>query len=165
MPGMLAFLKITRITTKPVQVTESASVELSRDAASMWTFMWDPASSTQISDFEIGVTLPGSPRGLGEIQAFIRHTAGGREGRLHEVVEFEPGRRAVTRSLAAAYPAYSALTIEPLGPDSCRLTQEFRVGLPAGVPVADVRTCREGSKSELRRMMSRLSELAPRRLA
>jgi hypothetical protein len=115
MPGMLAFLKITRTTTKPVQVNEAASVELPRDASAMWSLMWDPASSAEIIGGEMGVTLPGSPRGLGEIQAFIRRTADGREGLLHEVVEFEPGRRAVTRSLAAGYPAYSTLTIESLG--------------------------------------------------
>ncbi|MBG0561347.1 hypothetical protein [Actinoplanes aureus] len=160
---MPAFLKVIRTTTKPVQVKEAASVELRRDAAAMWSFMWDPASSVVIDETtEIGVTLPGSPHGVGEIQVFIQRTAGGRRGVLHEVVELEPGRRAVTRSLASAVPAFGALTIESLGPGSCRLTQEHWVDLPAGVPVALVQECRDSCQRELRKMMSRLSELALR---
>ena len=97
---MPSFLTILRTTTKAVRVKEAGSIDLPRNAAVMWSFMWDPASSVEIDEeAEIGTTVPGSPRGLGEIQVVIRRTAQGREGVLHEVVELEPGRRAVTRSL------------------------------------------------------------------
>ena len=124
--------------------------------------MWDPASSVEIDEeTEIGTTVLSSPRGLGEIQVVVRRTAQGREGVLHEVVELEPGRRAVTRSLVSLYPSFGALTVEPVGPASCRLTQEFWLDLPAGVPVALVRDTRKGCRQELHRLLSRLSELAP----
>lgn len=34
--------------------------------------------------------------------------------------------------------------------------------LPAGVPVAVVKQCRDGSKRELRKLMSRLTAMSPR---
>ncbi|MCY1137160.1 SRPBCC family protein [Actinoplanes sp. Pm04-4] len=155
---MPALFKITRITTKPVQVREAASVELARDAEAVWSFMWDPASAVRLNDMESGVLLPSRPRGLGEIQVFIQRTSAGRVGHLHEVVKFEAGRYAQTRNLSSAYPAYGALTIDPLGPGACRLTQEFWVDLPKGAPVSDVRDIREGIKYELRTLMSKLPD-------
>lgn len=161
MPG---FLRIIRTTTKPIQVREAASVELPREAAVMWSFMWDPASSIEFDEtVETGVTLPGTPAAeVGEIQAFIRRTANGREASLIEVLELEPCRRAVTHSLTAWCSEYHVLTIEPLGPGSCRLTQEFWADLPAGIPRAAVREWQSNSKHRLRGLMERLSELAPR---
>jgi hypothetical protein len=159
--GVRSRLRIVRTTAKPVQVKEAASVELPQDASAVWSFMWDPASTVKLfGTTEIAVTLPGSPPGLGEIQAFIERTTNGRVANLHEVVEFEPGRRAVTRSLVSAIPEYTTLTIEPLGPASCRLTQEFWADIPAGVPVATVRPIRDGYRKVLRTLVLRLTELA-----
>ncbi|MGE6955013.1 SRPBCC family protein [Staphylococcus capitis] len=157
-----SFLKILRVTTKPTHIKEAASVELPRDAATIWSFMWDPASSVKTEEStELGVTLPGTLQGLGEIQVFITRTADGRVGSLQEVVELDPGRRAVTRSLNSSYRTYGALTIEVLGPSSCRLTQEFWVDLPPGLEVAWVRQYRDSFKRQLNLLMLRLSELAP----
>jgi hypothetical protein len=158
---MLAFLKITRTTTRASRVKETASVELPRAAATMWSFLSDPASSTKLNAAELGVTLPGSPQGLGEIQVALFGTGSSRQARVHEVVELEPGQRAVTRSLTSAFPSYSVLTIEPTGPESCRLTQEFWVDVPAGVAVETVRAVERNGKQELRTMMARLLEIAP----
>jgi hypothetical protein len=166
MRNMRTRLKIVRTTAKPIQVKEAASVELPQDASAVWSFMWDPASSVKLFEMvEIGVTLPGSGQGIGEIQAFVERTPNGRAGNLHEVVEFEPARRAVTRELVSTYPQYSALTLEPLGPASCRLVQEFWVEFPVGVPVATVQALRDSYKDVLRRMMFRLTELAAHSLA
>ncbi|MEU8069309.1 SRPBCC family protein [Micromonospora sp. NPDC049151] len=124
-----------RVTTTPVQVRETATVDLPTSAEAAFDFMWDPASSVVLHDsVELGVTLPG-PKGVGEIQAFVRRTPMGRMGDILEVVEMEPGRRAVTRTLMAACPGGAELTVVPLGPDSCRLTQALWVELPAGMPV------------------------------
>jgi hypothetical protein len=123
--------------------------------------MWDPASCVKLSEAtELGVTLPGGQRGVGEVQATINRTPNGRVGNLHQVVEFDPGRRAVTRSLVSWFPSWAALTIEPLGPDACRLTQEFWADVPAGVPVETVQHVRDGITDMLREMMRRLAELA-----
>ncbi|WP_328475265.1 hypothetical protein OHA21_18310 [Actinoplanes sp. NBC_00393] len=42
--------KVVRTTTKPVQVKEAASVELRQDAAAMWAFMWEPASTVALDE-------------------------------------------------------------------------------------------------------------------
>ncbi|UQU67583.1 SRPBCC family protein [Couchioplanes caeruleus] len=158
---MLAFLKITRTTTRASRVRETGSVELPQAAATMWSFLSDPASSTKLNQAELGVTLPGSPQGLGEIQVAVFGTGNGRHARVHEVVELEPGRRAVTRSLTTTFPAYSVLSIEPTGPESCRLTQEFWVDVPAGIALDTVRAVKHNCHQELRTMMNLLSEVAP----
>jgi hypothetical protein len=85
--------------------------------------MWSRASAQ----------LPGSPDGLGEIQAFVQHGPTGRSGAMLEVIDFETGRRAVTRDLTSAYPGGGELVIEPLGHDACRVTQMHCAQLPAGV--------------------------------
>lgn len=159
---MLSVLKIMRVTANPTQVAQAATVDLPQSAAVMWSFMWDPASSVQFeAEVEAGVTLPGSPAGLGEIQVFLQRTPGGRDIAALEVIEFEPGRRAVTRSLAATYPSYGILTVEPLGSDSCRLTQEYRIYLPAGTPVATVRQLRDHLEATVHTLTTQLVQLAP----
>ncbi|WP_157547392.1 hypothetical protein [Micromonospora aurantiaca (nom. illeg.)] len=123
------------MTTTAVQVRETATVDLPTSAEAAFGFMEDPASLEVLDDsIEIGVTLPG-PKGVGEIQAFVHRSPDGRLGIMHEVVEVEPGRRAVTRTLTSGYSSGGVLTVVPLGPDSCCLTQEFWAELPAGVLV------------------------------
>jgi hypothetical protein len=92
---------------------------------------------------------------------FLRRSPTGRSVQALEVIELEPLRRAVTRSLDTAYPIYGTLTIESLGPDSCRLTQEHRVTLPTGTPVATVRHARDLYTRTVRNLTNRLAVLAP----
>lgn len=128
----------------------------------MWSFMADPASSTQFGEeVEAGITFPGSPSGLGEIQVFLQRTPAGRDITALELIEYEPDRRAVTRSLGVTYPSFGILTVEPLESESCRLTQEYRVYLPAGTPVATVRNVRDHLKATVHTEMTRLAQLAP----
>lgn len=152
-----------RVTTRPVQVRETATVDLPQSAEATFSFMWDPASSLKLSDsVEVAVALPGR-EGVGEIQAFVERTPAGRMGVLHEVVELGPGRRAVTRSLVSWCPSWGALTIEAIGPDSCRLIQEFWADVPAGVQVGIDKQLRDEFRRRLESMMLRLSEWAARR--
>ncbi|MFI5930691.1 hypothetical protein [Actinoplanes sp. NPDC051494] len=137
-------------------------MELPRSAEVMWAFMASAASSVELQDdTESGVTLPGSPEGLGEIQVFIHQDGDVRWASAIEVVEFEAGRRAVTVGMGYELPAYVGLTIDPLGPDSCRVPQDIRIDFPPGSPVAEVRQRREGCQASLRSSVSRLVELAP----
>jgi hypothetical protein len=162
MRGVPTFFKVIRTTTRPIRIEETASVELPRSAATMWTFIHDPSSSVQLDEsMEVGAMLPGGPIGLGEIQVFIQRTATGRVGSLIEVIEFEPGRRAVTRTLSCPYNRYSTVTVEPLGPSRSRFTQAFRADIPAGSPRSYARMYQAGFKEQLRTMMARLTELAP----
>jgi hypothetical protein len=160
---MLRTLKIMRVTASPIQVAESATVDLPQSAAVIWSFMADPASSTQLDlGVEAAFTLPGSPIGPGEIQVFLQRTPEGRHLEALEVIEFEPDRRAVTRTLTGTYPSFGILTVEPLGSESCRLTQEHRIYLPAGTPVATVRLLREHLKAAAFSLTTELIQLAPR---
>ncbi|MET7469128.1 hypothetical protein ACFYON_17570 [Micromonospora sp. NPDC005686] len=149
-----------RVTTTPVQVRETATVDLPTSAEAAFGFMWDPASSVAMHDsVELGVTLPG-PEGVGEIQAFVHRTPTDRMGVIHEVVEMEPGRRAVTRTLTAGCPSGGVLTVVPLGPDSCRLTQEFWLELPAGMPAGTDRQVRDEYRTRLAELTRRLAAWA-----
>ena len=154
-----------RVTTEPVRVRETATVDLPTSAEAAFGFLWDPASSVALHDsVERGVTLPG-PKGVGEIQAFVHRTPTGRMGVIHEVVEMEPGRRAVTRTLMVGCPSGGELTVVPLGPGSCRLTQEFWVELPAGMPVdagAQMRREYRTRLAELTRRLAAWAGQAPR---
>ncbi|MDG4821691.1 SRPBCC family protein [Asanoa sp. WMMD1127] len=152
-----------RVTTEPVQVRETATVDLPRSADAVFSFMWDPASSLELFDaVEVAATLPGRT-GVGEFQAFVERTPAGRFGVLHEVVEFDPGRRAVIRSVVGVCPTWGALTVEPIGTESCRLTQEFWADIPAGVPVGTDTHLRDGFQQRLRALAVGLSEWAARR--
>ncbi|EWM66702.1 MULTISPECIES: hypothetical protein [Micromonospora] len=148
------------MTTSAVQVREAATVDLPTSAEAAFGFMEDPASSVALHDStELGVTLPG-PKGVGEIQAFVDRSPGGRTGMMHEVVEVEPGRRAVTRNLTAGCPSGGVLTVVPLGPDSCRLTQEFWAELPAGSLVGADAQVRHEYQMLLADLMRRLAAWA-----
>lgn len=157
-------LRMVRVTTRPVQVRETAAVDLPQSADAVWSFMWEPASCLKLFDTaEVAVSLPGG-EGIGEIQAFVERTAGGRVGVLHEVIELDHGRRAVTRSLVSWCPSWGAVTVEALGPDSCRLTQTFWADVPAGVPPATEKQMRDEFRQRLEPMMHRLAEWAVGRL-
>lgn len=152
--------RLVKVTTKPVHVRETASVDLPQNAEAVFSFMWDPASSLHLNDaVEVAVALPGR-RGLGEIQAFVERTPNGRFGVLHEVVEFDPGRRAVTRSLVGVCPTWAALTVEPRGAGACRLTQEFWADVPAGVQAGIDTQLRESFRQRLQAITVGLGEWA-----
>ena len=125
--------------------------------------MWDLAKQFALhGTVEMADTFPGTPvERVGEIQIFVNKDKDGRRwGSMLEVVELEPERRAVCRSLAEATPAWSVLTVEALGSEACRLTQGFWADLPAGVPMKYVRELRRHHKEGLQSMTRRLSDLA-----
>lgn len=143
------------------RVEHSASVDLPRPAEAVWAFMVPAASNTLLSDdTELGVSLPGPSESIGEIQVVVNRVDGQRQAIAFVVVELEPARRASTRTLTSPYPAGGTLTLEPLGDDSCRLTQQFWVDLPPGTPVDSVREIETGYRRELDNLMTRLSALA-----
>jgi hypothetical protein len=145
----------------PVRVSESASVELRRSAPLVWAFMKDPISATVLSDSTVlGARVPGTPDGLGEIQAFVHQGDDGRRGSMLEVVAIEHGRRAVTRSLGSGFPGGGELVIVPRGPDTCHLTQSYWALLPTGVTRRDAKAVEAAYRDSLRDLMRRLEERA-----
>jgi hypothetical protein len=150
-----------RVTVYPVRINDSASVELPRSTSAVWAFMKDAACTVALFETtEAAATLPGSPEGVGEIQVSIEASENGRIANSLEVTELEVGRRAVYRSLSTCYPSGGELSLEPLGPESCRLTQRFWADLPAGVLAKDVRILRKATREKLQAMMRRLADLA-----
>ena len=130
---------LVKCTAEPVHVREEASVEL--------------------LDAELATSLPGTPRGVGEVQVVIHDREHDRTAYVHEIVHFEPERRAVTRSLVAGYPTGGELQIDPIGQGACRITQAFTADLPAGTQVASIDELRETLRAALATMMRRLAEI------
>lgn len=105
----------------------SASVDVDRPAHQVWAFIEDPASQVLLRDDVIsGVRMPGTPRGVGEVQAFVLQGDGLR-GAMIEILEREPGARALTRHLGddLTPPMVGLQTetrVQPLAEGRCRLT-------------------------------------------
>jgi hypothetical protein len=149
-----------RVTTEPVRLSEETSVEVQRQAEEMWAWMWRPASSIDLLGAESAVTLPGTAEGaIGEIQVALFRLANGLAASAHQVVELIPGRRAVTRSLTNEYPVFAILSIDSLGPHSCRITQRYECELPAGIQDIYVDGMRETLRSTVHTIAQRLGEL------
>lgn len=111
---------------RPLSVTER--IFIARPAEDVWAFV-QPAETSVFTDDRVvrAFTVPGTPVGdVGEIQCqVIRFQEGVILGVLSEVVELDPGRRAVTRSLSHANESGSVTTVEPLD-GGCSLQIEFR---------------------------------------
>ena len=145
---------LVRCTVEPTTIRDSVTLEVATSADEAWRFMWDPASAPLWAP-----TVPGTPeRSPGEVQVFVRraHPEAPRTAGLIEVVELEEGRRAVTRSLASAFPTGGALRIEPVASAVCRVTQELGTDLPAGTAVTTVDAVRDGMRAELERVAEAL---------
>jgi hypothetical protein len=105
-----------------------ATVEVARPAAEVWAFIENPASQVLLKDDVLsGTRMPGTPRGVGEVQAFVTLEKGELRGSMIEVVEYEPGVRARTRDLRQDLPANvtemrTETEVQELGPDRARLT-------------------------------------------
>lgn len=120
--------------TNEVVVTVSAQAAIPRPAGIVWEFVWDPASSVLTGDNVVaGFTMPGTPVGeVGEVQvAVVRMTAtGGLVGMLHEVVEVDPGRRAVMVSLSLDHQHRDITEVLPVGEDASVLRVTFEHSVP-----------------------------------
>ena len=155
---------LAKLTTEPTRVTESVTVDLGRPADEVFAVMWDPASPLGDPTFETGFTLPGTPsQAVGEVQVQVRRDAEGRRVvQALEVVELEHGRRAVTRTVTSGGAGGGTLTVDPLSPSSCRLTQEVHVDLPALVLAALVAETRASVQAFLDRLAEALrAEFGP----
>lgn len=152
------FLKVL---AEPVAVRSTTTVDLSANAETVWNFMWDPGSAPVLNpDTEIGITVPGTPGGqIGEVQAFVGRADGQRFGSMLEVEELLPFRRAVTRDICSPFDQGGILSIDPLTGESCRLTQELYLVLPAGHAYEDVDTYRLPQTNYLMRLRLRLIDV------
>lgn len=123
-------------------------VDIDATVERVWAFVEDPANVHVLQPEAVSACwLPGLPGadgnavGVGAVQATLLRSADGTVGMLNEVVEHEPGRRAVTRRLASGLPAEDAdppalhLTqtrVDPLEGDRTRLTHATRWLAPPG---------------------------------
>jgi hypothetical protein len=152
---------IMKVTVHPVRLEDSVSVDLPRSTTEVWAFMEDPATTVALFETtEAAATLPGSPAGAGEILVAIEASERGRLANSSEVTELDVGRRVAYRSLSTWHPSGGEMSLEPLGPESCRLTQRLWADMPAGVCAKSVRTARKANRERLQEMTRRLAELA-----
>lgn len=114
--------------TQTSTISAVVTVEVARPAAEVWAFIEDPASQAMLSeDVLSGVRMPGTPRGVGEVQAFVSQENGRLRGSMLEILEYEPGVRALTRDLRKDLPANvvemrTATEVQELSPNRARLT-------------------------------------------
>ena len=128
--------------------TVGRSVDIGATIERVWAFVEDPANIHVLQPEAVsGCWLPGLPgseglaMGIGAIQATLLRSARGVAGTLTEVVEYEPGRRAVTRQLPSGLPAegddppplhLTQTRVDPLGVGRTRLTHTSRWVAPTG---------------------------------
>ena len=126
---------LAKLLVKPVELRESVTVVVAAPADEVWELMSDPAQNGVFDpDFELGVRVPGTPvQEVGELHLMTsRDAQGKRSVHLLEVVDLEPGRRAVTECTGCGHESGAILDIEPLDEDSCRVTQVQWSVLPTG---------------------------------
>ena len=147
-----------RVLAEPVRVEESASFAVSRSAAEVWDFMWDPRSLLVLEEgVTAAMTLPGTPAGrVGEVQVSVRGAGADRHLVALEVVALEPGRMAYTRTISDPMDIGGRLVVEPTGESSCRMTQTFHQVLPEWMDSAGVDIARAGLRQALAELEARV---------
>jgi hypothetical protein len=137
----------------PERATITAQTAIAAPAGRVWALAWDPATSLLTDEgVSYSFTVPGTPAGqVGEIQCHVRTFAEGAQvGILTEVVELDPGRRAVTRSLTQPGPDRNTTEVIPVDERSCLLRVTYLThGLDAQAQAA-VRTYAENYVTRLR---------------
>lgn len=118
----------------PQMITVSSQAAIPRPASEVWAFVHDPASSVLTIDNVVqGFTMPGTPVGeVGEVQVLVMRLppSGRLVGILHEVVELDPGTRAVTQTLSWDEDQFATTEVLPVDNVSCVL----RVTIESPVP-------------------------------
>ena len=136
---------LARLVVKPVELRESVTIVLPAPAAEVWDLLWDPAQAALLDpDHELGVGVPGTPvQDVGELRLMTsRDVDGRRTAHLIEVVDLEPGRRAITECTGCGHERGTILDVEALAEDTCRVTQVQWQLLPTGTLVRQVETDR-----------------------
>lgn len=107
------------------------AIKLRHPPAAVWALVHPAESSLLLSPEQTAraFTVPGTGPGLGEQQAHIDHDG---QATITEVIEFEEGRRAVTRVVSPKpqLPVRTVTTVEPLGAGSV-LTMGMEFDAPA----------------------------------
>ena len=92
------------------------AIKLRHPPAVVWALVAPAEKSVLLLPEQVAraFTVPGTGPGLGEQQAHVDHDG---QASIIEIIEFEEGRRAVTRSVSpkAPVPMRFVTTVEPLG--------------------------------------------------
>ena len=136
-----------RILSDQYLVKQSTSLVVTGDLASVWSRLEDPQTSVETDPTVLSAGRLGSARGLGEIQTFLhRRESGNKLLSAHEIIEYEPERRALAQGLAyLGHFTRAETAVEPLGEGSVRITLHWWLGFPAGTPVRQVREAERAS--------------------
>lgn len=112
------------------------AIKLRHSPAVVWALVHPAESSLLLNPEETAraFTVPGTGPGLGEQQAHIDHDG---QATIAEVIEFEEGRRAVTRVVSPKppVPVRTVTTVEPLG-----LASILTIGMEFDAPASTIWT-------------------------
>lgn len=145
---------------RTVRLEEMAVLPHSCEA--VWALI-KPAELAPLLDPNIrfGYRVPGAPDGLGERQALEHHDG---TTTIIEVIEYEPERRAVTRTVQPRFleTVRSTESVEPQD-GGCRYTSAFEVELKAGTRLnpALERAWRDGKREHFERVRTILDSGQP----
>ena len=91
-----------------------ASVTIARPVEDVFAVISEPANDHRWSSavIEARLTTPG-PAGVGSIAHYVNRVFGRRMAYDWQIVEFEPNRRFVAKSIGAPVPTRATLTFEP----------------------------------------------------
>ena len=122
----------------PTSIRLAFPVTIARPAPEVWALLRNPEHTVRYRDDVVSaVTMPNSGEGVGEVQAILYRQHGRFIGSFIEIVEYEPGRRAVHRNLNEVLPVQlrEALTetfVEPISDDRTQLTHAVLVTAATG---------------------------------
>lgn len=145
---------------RTVRLEEMAVLPYSCEA--VWALI-APAELAPLLDpnIRVGYRVPGTPDGLGERQALEHHDG---TTTIIEVIEYEPERRAVTRTVQPRFleTVRSIQSVEPHG-GGCRYTSAFEAELKAGNRVLPTieHAWRDGQRQHFKRVRAILDSGEP----
>ena len=117
-------------------VRAESACHLDAPRAKVWEALIEPDIQLRLDPQVIHAgTVPGTQRGVGEMQFCVRRTDEGTSASVLEVVELEEGHRAVVRAVSSLWAGGYEVTVSDLGGNSCLVRHEHWVTLPQGTHV------------------------------
>jgi hypothetical protein len=128
---------LTRVLQESQIVTAEWQCRVDAPPAHVWAAIEAPEYAMRAYEDVVDAGhLPNSPRGLGEMQYTVRRDETGRRRvSVLEVVEYEPGRRAVIRNISSDFRSEEEIVLAE-DEQGCLVRHRSWAEIPAGFPIA-----------------------------